>query len=57
MEKDTKVSVCNTCAMVDDKTFDGSNHFAEYTICHSRHAGQYEVHRTTTPKETVFLHM
>ena len=53
LEKDTEVSVCNTCAMVDDKTFNGSDHFAECTIFHSRHADQYEVHRTTAPKETV----
>ena len=40
--------------MVDDKTFNGSYHFAGCTIFHSRHADQYEVHRTTAPKETIF---
>ena len=36
--------------MIDDKEFSAAEHFAECTIFH---ADQYEVHRTTAPKDTV----
>ena len=55
LEEDKEVSVCNTCAMIDNKEFTESDHFAECTIFHSRHSDQYEVHRMTAPKDTILF--